>query len=89
MKGQSKGLPWSSDHGISLEIGTLPRAICICISPSLASPYKNDMIDISNLYFLKAVLDIILKRAPPRMWSYYISASTKIGDFNNSDTRST
>jgi len=35
----------------------------------------------------KTMLDVILKRAPPRMWSHSISASTGISLYNNSDTR--
>jgi len=35
----------------------------------------------------KVLLEIISKRAPPRMWSKYITASTAIRLFNNSDTR--
>jgi len=33
------------------------------------------------------MLNIISKRGPPRMWSGYISASTAISLYNNSDTR--
>jgi len=33
------------------------------------------------------MLEIISKRAPPRMWSRYLSTSTAISLCNNSDTK--
>jgi len=35
----------------------------------------------------KVMLEVISKRAPPRMWSNYVTAPTVMSLYNNSDTR--